>query len=494
MKTCTFFILLFTVFMSCRHSLPVGEPVDVLPDIFPDYTEVTVPHNIAPLNFALKNSSADFYAVFVTKGQELTVKARKGELAIPASHWKDLLKAATGHSVTVTVYAKERMWIRYRPFKIYVASEPVDPYIAYRLIEPGYALWNQMGIYQRNVETFTESAIMENRLTGGNCMNCHSFCMQNPEKMLFHMRDLHAGTLLVDGETIEKLNTKTEQTISPLAYPSWHPSGNYVAFSVNTTRQSYHMNHPNRIEVYDEASDVAVYDIKRHEIITSTLLSAGDVFETFPTFSPDGTTLYFCSAQSRPMPHAYEDVKYSLCAISFDPENRCFGATVDTLYHADSAGKSVAFPRVSPDGKYLMYTLSGYGNFSIWHNDADLYLVDLSTGKHTPLDTLNSVFAESYHSWSSNSRWVVFSSRRMDGLYTHPYIAYINTKGKASKPFLLPQKDTKYYHRFLKSYNIPEFVTGKVKDRKREFARKSKKESGMTVKFVSASSTRSLER
>ena len=76
---------------------------------------------------------------------------------------------------------------------------------------------------------------------------------------------------------------------------------------------------------------------------------------------------------------------------------------------------------------------------------------------------LNSNDVESYHSWSSNSRWVVFSSRRIDGLYTRPFIAYINSDGNAAKPFLLPQKDVDFYSLSMKSYNIPEFVTDKVK-------------------------------
>jgi len=75
---------------------------------------------------------------------------------------------------------------------------------------------------------------------------------------------------------------------------------------------------------------------------------------------------------------------------------------------------------------------------------------------------VNSDDTESYHSWSSNSRWFIFSSRRIDGLYTRPFIAYMDENGKAGKPFLLPQKDTEYYDRLLFSFNIPEFINARV--------------------------------
>jgi dipeptidyl aminopeptidase/acylaminoacyl peptidase len=110
-----------------------------------------------------------------------------------------------------------------------------------------------------------------------------------------------------------------------------------------------------------------------------------------------------------------------------------------------------------------MYTQSDYGNFSIWHREADLYLLDLKTGESRPLTEVNSNNTESFHDWSSNSHWFVFSSRRGDGLYTRLYIASIDDKGKVSKPFLLPQKDPRFYDASLYSYNVPEFVTAPVR-------------------------------
>ena len=480
----TLYILLFFVLVSCSGSVVADKELEQIPEIFPDYVDVTIPTNIAPLNFVLVEKPEDARSFFSVENESFEVKASKGSFVIPVSKWKKLLRAAEGKQVEVKVlYKSGKDWVAYAPFYIHVAKETIDPYIAYRLIEPGYELWNRMGIYQRNLENYSESAIMENKMSGGNCMNCHSFYERNPEKMLFHMRGTYPCTILMNEGKIEKLNTKTEQTISSLVYPSWHPGGRYIAFSVNDTKQAFHVNDKNRVEVYDDASDVVVYDTHKHEIVTTPLLFSKEMFETFPTFSPDGQTLYFCSAKPYPMPEQFTEIKYSLCAISFDPENRSFGSKVDTLYQAQTEGKSVSFPRVSPDGKYLLYTLSGYGNFSIWHKDADLYMVNLKTKEHFPLTAANSDDVESYHSWSSNGRWVVFSSRRIDGLYTRPYIVYIDENGQSAKPFLLPQKDVEFYHRFMKSYNIPEFITGKVKNQGAKIGKKAKTEEGINLKF-----------
>ena len=364
--------LLFCIFLllleGCSSNQPpaVSGQIDELPTIYPDYIDVTIPQSIAPLNFAVQ-TEGKACAVFTTEGYAFTVYASNGAFSIPNTDWEKLLTAAKGKQVEVSVLTEEKgKWNAFLPFHIRVSEDPIDPYIAYRLIDPGYQLWNEMGIYQRELSSFDQEPILENRLTDNNCMNCHSFCMQNPEKMLFHMRETYSCTLLIDGDKVEKLNTKTDQTLSPLVYPSWHPSGKYVAFSVNKTKQAFHMNDRNRVEVFDSASDVVVYDTQKHEIVTSPLLSSEGAFETFPTFSPDGNTLYFCSAKARTMPKEYDQVRYDLCSVSFDPATRRFGTVVDTLYKASEIDKSVSFPRVSPDGKYLLYTLSGYGNFSIW--------------------------------------------------------------------------------------------------------------------------------
>lgn len=478
MKRNIILIVCLCILSACRPQ--ISGDIGVQPDIFPDYRDVTVPVNISPMNFEMLSDEGLRWRVVIRGvSDSLIIRSDDGLISFRMGQWRRLLQDNAGGQLSVEVLEKrEDGWYAYLPFIVHISEDEIDPYIAYRLIPPGYSLWREMSIRQRNLETFREKTIYSNTQGKGNCVNCHSFCDRDPDRMLFHMRAELAGTYIFRDGMQEKLDTKTDQTISALVYPYWHPSGKFVTFSVNRTNQLLHTTDPNRIEVFDEASDVTVYDIDNHQIVTSDLLSSESSFETFPTFSPDGRSLYFCSSKAvDPMPERYKDVRYSLCRIAFDPETCSFGSKVDTLYNAETRGGSVSFPRISPDGRHLVFTLSGYGNFSIWHKDADLYVADLQAGTVKPMTALNSDDVESYHSWSSDSRWMVFSSRRDDGHYTKPYISYVDAEGNAHKPFLLPQKDPKnYYGMLMFSYNIPEFVSDRIDLDGREIVKLTKTE------------------
>ena len=143
------------------------------------------------------------------------------------------------------------------------------------------------------------------------------------------------------------------------------------------------------------------------------------------------------------MPEEYDQVRYNLCRVAFDAERGAIELPVDTLVRADST--SCTFPRISPDGRFLLYTETAYGQFPIWHSDAEQRMLRLSDRQPIDMRAMNSEDTDSYHSWSSGSDWVVFSSRRDNGLYTLPYLCGIDAEGNPAKPFLLPQADPEKY-------------------------------------------------
>ncbi|MCC8198068.1 MAG: hypothetical protein LIP06_05680 [Tannerellaceae bacterium] len=176
------------------------------------------------------------------------------------------------------------------------------------------------------------------------------------------------------------------------------------------------------------------------------------------------------------MPDVYSDIRYHLCRVKFDPDQEKLLLPIDTIVYADTISCSLS--RISPDGRFLMYTEADYGQFPIWHKEAELRMIQLET-----LDQLYSPDTESYHSWSSNSRWVMISSRRENGLYTFPYIAFIDDQGRPSKPFLLPQKDPDHYDYLLYSYNIPELVKGEIKISPYQIQQVTFKKKGEQIKY-----------
>jgi len=283
------------------------------------------------------------------------------------------------------------------------------------------------------------------------------------------VRGSRGGTITVEGDKIFKRNLKTKDMTYGAVYPSWHPGGRFIAFSMNNIIQSFHALPGKNIEVSDLTSSMLLFDAEKNEMMPAVMNDTSKYLETYPEWSPDGKYLYYCRARKLADKNDLTNIRYDLARNAFNVDTRSFDTT-ELLFDAPAIGKSVSFPRISPDGKYLVFTLHDFGNFSIWHKEADLYLLNLQDGKVNKMN-LNSDETESYHSWSSNGKWLVFSSKRGDGLTARPYFAYFESPDKVGKPFVLPQKDPELYKRMVLTFNKPEFVTGKIKIRARDFAR-----------------------
>lgn len=455
-----------------------------LPAIYPDYCNVTVPCNIAPLNFMLpKDEFKECVARLTTPDGKQMTYGDGVKVQIPEKEWHKILASAKGKGIKVEVWGqKDGEWIAYNAFDIHVAEEPIDEYLSYRLIEPTYVAWDYMTISQRNLTTFEESDIFNNSITSndktiGQCINCHSYQNYKTDNMLFHVRLSNGCTVLVNDGKISRVNLKRDNTISAGVYPSWHPTEKLIAFSTNLTRQAFHTENHNKIEVYDLASDMILYDVEKDSV--SIVSNDPDLLECYPTWSPAGDYLYYC--KTVPLPEEmrdtdirgnYKKVQYNLYRRSFDIATHEFGEE-ELVYDAASSDKSATLPRISPDGHYLLFALGQYGVFHSRHHDADIVCMPLDEGTSSDIDitALNSDgYSDSYPSWSSNGHWIMCASRRDDGNYSRCYFSYFNN-GKAEKAFMLPQEDPEHNTFCLKSYNRPEFMIEPVKISVKEFSR-----------------------
>lgn len=481
MKKLSLYLIVALALLSGACSVSTPEHYTDCPEtacIYPDYTDVTVPRNMAPLHFHIENEGDAFVTTLACGNTQLCFA--QTEVCPTPKQWNKLL--AEGNEIQVTLYVQRQdSWLRLKTFPIHISSDSIDPYIAYRLIAPSYVTYEDLTICQRNLENYDEEVIYGNMKgsveSSGHCINCHAFQNYNPERMQFHVRQGHGGTVVsYDGMT-EKVNLKTDSIISAGVYPAWHPTEKLIAYSTNNTNQAFHTYDLQKVEVQDTYSDLILYDVEKRQVIPLT--NDSSQLDCFPWWSPDGKYLYYCSAEyhqtdssvnrQMDMIRHPEQLHYNLYRRTYDPILRNVREP-ELVYDAAALGKSATLPRISPDGQWLMFTLATYGVFHIWHTDADLYLMNLKTREVRCMSELNSDQVESYHSWSSNGQWVIFSSRRDDGNFTRPFLAHIDAQGRGSKPFELPTDNPLYHRELLRSYNVPEFITGPVTVTPQEFA------------------------
>ncbi len=467
--------------------------------IRPDYTGTIIPPNIAPLNFIIQQEGVGYFVrIYSEKGNPIEIFSKKPTIVIPKRAWHELLDLNRGRQFNMDVYVESGIgassskgenigWSRFQALTAQIAPEDIDTFLVYRKIRPGHVTWRNMGIYQRNLSSFDESTILNNGYFKHGCVNCHTFCGNRAEKMLIGIRSANYGSsaLLVEGDKVRKIGTK-------FGYTSWHPSGQVAAFSVNKVRQLFHSAASEVRDVMDFDSLIAYYLVESESVKTTPNLARKDRLETYPTWSADGRYLYFCSApmtwsDQTVVPESYDQIKYDLVRVSYDLDRDQWGQ-LESVLSAEDTGLSILLPRISPDGHWLLFCMCNYGCFPVYQHSSDLYIMDLETTKQTGISThrrldINSNESESWHSWSSNSRWIVFSSKRGSGVFTRIYIAYVDKSGKVHKPIRLPQKDPTYYESCLWTYSVPELVTEPVRITKEKLGRVVRSSEKISVKM-----------
>ena len=456
-----FATLVLCVFAACGR---MNVDVSVFQDapVYPDYMGVTVPSNIAPLNFHY--TVAGIRKVLTTVSFKDTVYEFEGkEVVWDLDQWKNLASSAEGDTLrfssqlTLKGGKTENL-----EWEVYVSQDKIDPYLSYRLIEPGYEVWHELEIRERCIENFEERVLSSWKNTDNSCMNCHVHSQARSDLSIFYVRGKNGGAFLNRDGKLRKLGLKTESMVSSTVYGEIHPSGRYGVFSSNIIIPGFHAQGSKRLEVYDPESDLVIADFDRNEIRMPHALARKDVLETFPVFSADGRSIYYCAADTMSLPRDIEKLRYSLMKVSFDPNTGRIGNRPEVVWDAQEHNASVCHPKCSPDGKWLMYTVADYGTFPIWHAECELEMMNLHTGEIVKMDKANSDRSDTYHSWSSSSRWFVFASKRGDGKYGRPYFCHVDDKGNLSKPFVLPQEDPWHYENSLLSFNIPDLSDGPV--------------------------------
>jgi len=309
------------------------------------------------------------------------------------------------------------------------------------------------------------------------CGNCHSFADNGSvlgldvdygnDKGAYGIMPVDKHMVMDDQKIITWADYKREDgelTFGLLSRVS--PSGRYVVSTVKD--RSVFVAIPDLMisQLFFPIKGIlVVYDREKQ---TYTALPGADdpqYVQTNAVWSPDGSELIFARSKAyrserlnqqnsalideKDVPEFTVDKKPFLYDLLRIPFNDGKGGTPVPIEGASGDGMSNYFPKYSPDGKWIVFTKSK--SYMLLQPDSELYIVPAMGGPARRL-RYNTPRMNSWHSWSSNSRWLVFSSK-MNGPYTQLFLTHIDENGNDSPPVLL--------ERFTspdRAANIPEFV------------------------------------
>lgn len=164
------------------------------------------------------------------KGESILISSRDPAIKIPLKRWRILLQENAGQAcyLQIALQSQQGESIRFETITNQIASEPIDGHLVYRLLKPLYNTYANLGIYQRDLHSFEERPVIENRKVEGNCINCHTFLNHRSDTFALNFRTASKTNpmILVRSNTVSRVD-KT------LGYLSWHPGGGLLAFSRN---------------------------------------------------------------------------------------------------------------------------------------------------------------------------------------------------------------------------------------------------------------------
>lgn len=462
---------------------------DTFAPMIPDYADsIVIPANIAPLNFCFSDTFCFKKAIVrisaydslqnLCKTYDFKVK-QIGGTAMSLRKWKKLMAAANGGYLSVRVSVEtEQGTVRYKGLHWFVSPDKIDRYLLYRVSQYEEGQHGEVFFTQRDLESFKNRYVGHNRLLDydnsgqRSCMNCHDCLNNDSHNMVFHVRGIHKGTILMRGDTLIKITVPDNYNLR-LTYPAWHPSGKIVAFSTNLPASVHYASSTHKI-IYtlDTLGSIVLLDVENMQLFSCPELTDTAYDQVFPTWSPDGKRLYFCRSPKKdynvlPFPqyidsslsmrqNRTEQIWDDLMQMDFDPQTKVFSGLRCT-YPFSRMQKSASMPKVSRDGRYLILSLLKTSTFPL-QNLGDFYRLDLQADTLLPVevDMLNTSGSEKGHSFSSDGHWMVFSSSRRTLVIPETYITHFNPQnGTFSKPFLIPQKQGDFYRTNLQGFVFP---------------------------------------
>ena len=329
-----------------------------------------------------------------------------------------------------------------------ISKYAVDPVVVYRLVTPLFHGLKTPNIYWRDLVSAETRMFLPSKTSY--CTNCHVF----PNEPAPGEKDVTMAVAVRKSfESLRLLglydfgSQKGETVTTNTFFMSWGPKGRKLAV---TAGERVAVRVPITLETQQFhvcVADIVIVDRDTLDVLPLAGASEPDYMETLPAWSPDGKTIVF--ARAKEFGEIPDKVKYELFKVPYNNGN---GGQAVPVAGATGNGKSNYAPRFSPDGKWLVFNMADSG--SLVEPTADLWIVSTEEGAlpmKLECNTENAM--DSHHSWSSNSRWLLFAGKPEDGIFARVYLTEIDDEGHASPPVEMPGQTEK-----MVCYNVPEFL------------------------------------
>lgn len=444
----TAYTTVYREFRESRH-LKIAYPED----------GASFPLNIGPPVIRWEDRTSNSWRLTITPpgdAGEIVVTTDEKSWGPTADQWQAIKDASVGQMVELEIRGAAvqngardgDVYVDKVSFRI--SEHRADPIIAYRLVTPLFHGYKTPDVYYQHIGTCDKQLMYPG--DGKFCANCHSF----PGAPDVSQDDFNLGIVIrqrLGGPNyvilgLYNLEDKSGLSISANTYfMSWHPQGQLLAVVAGENSYSKPLITLETQEFLVLKADIHIYNTKG-ESAALPGASTVEYMETFPAWSADGKTVLFTRAPE--MGTKWKPIRFDIYQV---PYNDGKGGEAVPYPGASHNGQSNFFPRFSPDGKWMVWTKADWSSLAA--PSSDLWIVGTEEGSQPRKLECNKPYSmDSHHSWSSDSRWLLFTTKRDNGIFAKICITEIDENGNASPAVELPSDEDN----FMMCYNVPEFM------------------------------------
>jgi len=406
----------------------------------------------------------------------IELKSRKNTLNVVLKNksWQpegsEFNKFLKEKEVLITIYRLDKgVTYKSQPVRLAISERSLDDRIAFRMVQPLFdpELPNAIKIF-----SFDQKLPVSLIELQGTCVGCHNY---SANTAIFNIKR-GVGRKLVTATRDDQEYSLDKHAFGDFSFFTISPDGKHGVLVRNPLGRL--IVKKDFIEPFDypyQAADVYIYNFEDKTLTPLKGASDRNFVEDMPSFSPDGQYVIFSRYQYSEKDGVRGIHSMDLYQVPFNNGN---GGDPVPIKNASSNNMYQYFARYAPNGKWISFCRADGSKGIYARRSSDIYLLSTKDNSVTKLNLNLDNTMDSWHDWSSDSHWLIFSSNREKNRLTSLYLVYIDDNGKDYPPVKLVGSDNMKVNTpqfFQKNLNIEaienlkDYIEGAPKQRRKRF-------------------------